>query len=96
MGTTTSPVLTAEQLEVIGLLATGLSDASIARRLNLGRRTVGRRISQIYDLLGVTSRFQAGMAVARLGLLDFTPDADPSPARWSGWRGSGSPDRTRP
>jgi DNA-binding NarL/FixJ family response regulator len=69
MGTTT-PALNAEQLEVISLLAAGLCDVSIARKLNLGRRTVARRISQIYDVLGVASRFQAGMAVAHFGLVD--------------------------
>ena len=76
---TRAPVLTAEQQEVVHLLAAGLSDASIARRLNFGRRTVGRRISQLYSLLGVSSRFQAGMAVANLGLLDARGFSEPHP-----------------
>ncbi|HET6989441.1 MAG TPA: LuxR C-terminal-related transcriptional regulator [Kribbella sp.] len=81
MGTTT-PALNAEQLEVISLLAAGLCDVSIARKLNLGRRTVARRISQIYDVLGVASRFQAGLVLARLDLVDLRElPAVPVPVR---------------
>jgi DNA-binding NarL/FixJ family response regulator len=62
--------LNPEHAAVLRLLADGLPDASIARRLSLGPRTVARRISEIYEQLGVDTRFQAGVAAAKLGIID--------------------------
>ncbi|MBP2329822.1 DNA-binding NarL/FixJ family response regulator [Kibdelosporangium banguiense] len=69
--TTTSRVviLDKEQRELLRLLATGLPDTAIARRMSLAPRTLARRISSLYQMLQADNRFQAGAAAERLGLL---------------------------
>ncbi|WP_211354480.1 helix-turn-helix domain-containing protein [Stackebrandtia albiflava] len=58
------PRLPADQLELLRLLATGLSDQAIGRRLDLSRRTVQRRVRSLMDSFGVQTRFQLGMRAA--------------------------------
>jgi DNA-binding NarL/FixJ family response regulator len=65
-----SAMLNDQQLQLMRLLAGGLPDRSIARRLCLAPRTLARRISEIYRILGVDTRFQAGVAAQRLGIID--------------------------
>jgi DNA-binding CsgD family transcriptional regulator len=48
--------LTMRQAEVLRLLATGLANAEIARRLSLSPRTVNAHLTTIYGKLGVTTR----------------------------------------
>ncbi|PBC66213.1 regulatory LuxR family protein [Streptomyces sp. TLI_235] len=55
---------------ILRLLAAGLKDESIARRLGMSLRTVRRHIADVMEQLRVDSRFQAGVAAARGGLLD--------------------------
>jgi DNA-binding CsgD family transcriptional regulator len=55
--------------KIITLMAAGLTDEAIARRLNLSRRTVVRRIAVLLDRLGATTRFQAGVQAANRGWL---------------------------
>jgi hypothetical protein len=50
--------------QLIALLLSGLTDATIARRLVVGHRTVQRRVAALLAELGVNSRFQAGVQVA--------------------------------
>jgi DNA-binding NarL/FixJ family response regulator len=63
--TTTAPPptypagLTAREVEVLYLLAGGLTDIQIAEKLVLSPRTVHAHISSIYSKLGVTSRSTA-------------------------------------
>jgi DNA-binding NarL/FixJ family response regulator len=63
--TTTTPPptypagLTAREVEVLRLLAGGLTDLQIAEKLVLSPRTVHAHISSIYSKLGVTSRSAA-------------------------------------
>jgi DNA-binding CsgD family transcriptional regulator len=63
--TTTAPPptypagLTAREVEVLRLLADGLTDIQIAEKLVLSPRTVHAHISSIYNKLGVTSRSTA-------------------------------------
>jgi DNA-binding CsgD family transcriptional regulator len=54
---------------IITLMAAGLTDEAIARRLSLSRRTVVRRIAVLLDRLGATTRFQAGVQAANRGWL---------------------------
>lgn len=54
---------------LLELLAAGVPDQAIARRLGLGLRTVQRRVSALMRDLGAQTRFQAGMNAARRGLL---------------------------
>jgi DNA-binding NarL/FixJ family response regulator len=51
--------LTARELEVLRLLAMGLTDAQIAEQLVLSLHTVHAHLRTIYSKLGVTSRSAA-------------------------------------
>jgi DNA-binding CsgD family transcriptional regulator len=55
---------------IVRLLAAGLKDEAVARRLGMSLRTARRHIADILEQLGAESRFQAGVAAARSGLLD--------------------------
>lgn len=63
-------VLDQEQRELLRLLASGLPDTAVARRMCLAPRTLARRIASLYEMLQADNRFQAGVAAERLGLLD--------------------------
>jgi DNA-binding CsgD family transcriptional regulator len=52
---------------VLELMAEGLNDAAIARRLGISVSTVRRYIAAITDRLGVSGRFAAGAAAQRRG-----------------------------
>ncbi|MFE4359707.1 helix-turn-helix transcriptional regulator [Kitasatospora sp. NPDC001119] len=54
---------------ILRLLAAGLKDETIARRLGMSLRTARRHIADIMGQLDAESRFQAGVAAARTGLL---------------------------
>lgn len=58
--------LTARELEVLGLLVEGLSDAEIADRLTLSERTVGHHVSAILRKLGVPTRSRAAAAAGQI------------------------------
>jgi DNA-binding NarL/FixJ family response regulator len=51
--------LTKRELEVLGLLAEGLTQAEIASKLFISQKTVGSHIERILSKLGVRSRTQA-------------------------------------
>ncbi|MEU7699775.1 hypothetical protein [Streptomyces sp. NPDC039028] len=65
--------LTADQRQLLGLLAAGLKDESIARRLGVHVHTARRRISRMLDELGADTRFQAGVQAAIRGWLHPAP-----------------------
>lgn len=58
-----------EELELLALLATGLSLESAARRLDLSERTVRRRTRALCDRLGLGTPIEAIVWAARRGLL---------------------------
>jgi len=58
-----------ETAALLAMLAAGMTDASIARSLSWSMRTTQRRMRQIMTDLGVTSRFQAGVAACEKGWL---------------------------
>lgn len=67
--TRTNPAgLTNRELEVVPLLAQGLRNAEIAKRLVVTPKTVDHHVSSILRKLGVTSRGQASAAAAQLGM----------------------------
>ncbi|MFF4794639.1 helix-turn-helix domain-containing protein [Streptomyces sp. NPDC001276] len=47
-------------LEVLSLLLAGLTDASVAKQLDLGLRTVQRRVKRLMELTEVSTRLQLG------------------------------------
>jgi DNA-binding CsgD family transcriptional regulator len=51
--------LTAREVEVLGLVAAGLSNAEVADRLSLSVHTVGQHLNSIYNKLDVSSRTAA-------------------------------------
>jgi DNA-binding NarL/FixJ family response regulator len=61
--------LSVRELEVLGLVAEGLTDARVAQRLHLSPRTVGRHLESAYRKLGVSSRTAAIRRAAEFGLL---------------------------
>ncbi len=61
--------LSVRELEVLGLVAEGLTDALVAERLHLSPRTVGRHLESVYRKLGVSSRTAAIRRAGELGLL---------------------------
>ncbi|MFE5539398.1 hypothetical protein ACFQ78_27090 [Streptomyces sp. NPDC056519] len=65
--------LTADQRELLGLLASGLKDESIARRLGVHVHTARRRISRMLEDLDADTRFQAGVQAAIRGWLHPAP-----------------------
>jgi DNA-binding CsgD family transcriptional regulator len=54
---------------ILELLASGLKDEVIARRLGMSARTCRRHISRLMSELSAASRFQAGVAAATIGLV---------------------------
>ena len=52
---------------LVNLLATGMKDEAIARQLGISGRTLRRRIAEVQEQLGASSRFQAGLQAARRG-----------------------------
>lgn len=54
---------------ILTMMSSGATDETIARRLDMSRRTVVRHTSALLDRLGATNRFQAGVQAARLGWL---------------------------
>src|ERR671938_311449 len=61
--------LTPREVEVLRLLARGLSHKEIARRLTISPRTVGNHAEHIYAKINAPSRAAAGLFAMRHGLL---------------------------
>jgi DNA-binding CsgD family transcriptional regulator/tetratricopeptide (TPR) repeat protein len=68
-GTTGEEMLTGREVEVLRLLADGLSNPDIAERLTIGRRTVRTHVSNILQKLGVTTRAEAVSVAHRQRIL---------------------------
>ncbi len=66
--------LTGREVEVLRLLAKGLSNRQIAGRLVLSPKTVGAHVEHIYAKTGANNRATAGLFAMRHGLMsDFEP-----------------------
>ncbi len=62
--------LAERDVEILRLLAEGLTNQEIAGRLHLAEKTVRNRLTQIFRKLGVENRAQAIVYAHRKGLLD--------------------------
>jgi DNA-binding NarL/FixJ family response regulator len=60
--------LTVREVEVLGLVASGLTDAQVAEQLVLSVRTVHSHVRSIYRKLGVSSRSAATRYALRQGV----------------------------
>jgi len=67
--TAVSHGLTLRQLEVLGLLGRGNSNAEIAKDLGISERTAKAHLKAIFDALGVDTRVKAVIRAQELGLL---------------------------
>jgi DNA-binding NarL/FixJ family response regulator len=63
--------LTAREIEVVRLLASGLANKQIAFRLKISEKTVGRHISKIYAKLKIRDRSHAVLYAVRKGLVEI-------------------------
>ena len=67
--------LTAREVEVLRLVARGLSNKQIGLRLVISAKTAGNHVEHIYTKIAVTSRAEAGLFAMEHGLL---PEEDAS------------------
>jgi DNA-binding CsgD family transcriptional regulator len=71
--------LTAQERVVIRLMAGGLSDDQVARKMGVHRRTVQRAVAKLMERLQAGSRFEAGLKLAQDS--EFARALRPGPAR---------------
>lgn len=64
---TASKPLTCREHQVAELIAANLTNAAIAGRLGIARRTVDTHVNRVLHKLGVSSRFAVGAALLRAG-----------------------------
>jgi DNA-binding NarL/FixJ family response regulator len=62
--------LTAREVEILKLLATGLANKQIARRLEISEKTVRNHVSHMYEKLQIFDRSQAVLYAVRKGLVE--------------------------
>ena len=75
--------LTTRQIDVVRLVALGMTDRQIAAEVVVSTKTFGRHLENIYAMLGVSSRTSASLEAVRRGLASPGPPAGAMPARAS-------------
>lgn len=60
---------TEQESSILSMLAAGVTDDGIGRRLGISARTAHRRVRELMERLGARNRFQAGAQAVRLGWL---------------------------
>ena len=58
---------------ILLLLAEGVKDETVARRLGISLRTCRRHVAELLEQMGSSSRFQAGFRAALLGMIPVPP-----------------------
>lgn len=59
-------------LQILSLLLVGLTDVGVAKELDLGARTVQRRIKRLMDLSGASNRLRLGWYASEHGWITRT------------------------
>jgi DNA-binding CsgD family transcriptional regulator len=75
--------LTAREVEVLRLLAQGMSNKETARRLVISPKTVANHVEHIYAKIGASSRATASLFAMQHGLLpeeEFAADGGLTPS----------------
>jgi DNA-binding CsgD family transcriptional regulator len=73
-------VLTARECAVLDLVADGLTNVAIGRRLGISPKTVNAHLEHVYAKLGVSTRASAVVAALSAGELAMrVPGAGPAP-----------------
>ena len=73
--------LTARELEILRLVASGASNGVIARQLWVTEQTVKFHLSNVYRKLGVANRTEAGAYAHQHSLVESAPHLAPVPTR---------------
>ena len=63
--------LSSRELEVLALIAQGLTNREIGGRLYISEKTVGVHVSRVLSKLDVSGRVEAAAIAIRLGLTGF-------------------------
>ncbi|MCG8347112.1 MAG: response regulator transcription factor [Chloroflexales bacterium] len=61
-------MLTPRERDILALVAQGDDNRAIALKLNLSEKTIGNRLSEIFQKLGVSNRTQAAIVAVQRGL----------------------------
>lgn len=69
------PALSSREIEVLTLVAAGLANKQIARRLSISEKTVKNHLTKVFDALGVTGRTEAAMWAVAHGLINKLADS---------------------
>lgn len=64
-----SDLLTPRERDILALVAQGEDNRAVALKLNLSEKTVGNRLSEIFQKLGVSNRTQAAIVAVQRGLV---------------------------
>jgi DNA-binding NarL/FixJ family response regulator len=62
--------LTAREIEILRLLASGIANKQIAYRLKISEKTVRNHVSNMYEKLQIDDRAQAALYAVRKGLVE--------------------------
>ena len=68
-GSAGADALTGREREVLSLVAAGLPNKSIARRLTISEKTVKAHLTRVFSVLGVSDRTSAALWAQRNGLV---------------------------
>jgi DNA-binding NarL/FixJ family response regulator len=68
------PRIDANDQRILNLLYEGLNDASIARHLGVGHRTIQRKVHRLMEQLQANGRVALGARAQELGLLGGSTD----------------------
>ncbi|XGV97825.1 MAG: response regulator [Leptolyngbya sp. BL-A-14] len=71
VGRMNNPILSERELEVLRLIAQGLSNQDIGTALNIGESTVKSHVTHILNKLGVSDRTQAVIVGVKRGLVSL-------------------------